>query len=84
MATPTPLQISSSGDPGDVGIGKAFAFPFVTIENVVVLDRNIIGVINDNNSPFSVGCHIATGQPDDTEFIIIQLERTLGTTLPTP
>jgi hypothetical protein len=29
--------------------------------------------------PFSVGRHLSTGQADDTEFIIILLERTLGT-----
>jgi glycerophosphoryl diester phosphodiesterase len=44
-----------------------------------VLDRNIIGVINDNNFPFSIGRHAATGQPNDTEFIVTLLERTLGT-----
>jgi glycerophosphoryl diester phosphodiesterase len=51
---------------------------------VVVLDPNRIAVINDNNFPFSVGRHVATSQADDTEFIIILLERTLGTSPPVP
>lgn len=84
MKLADPLEISTPGQPLDVGIAKTFAFPFVTIEDVVVLGRNVIGVINDNNFPFSVGRHVATGQPDDTEFIIILLERTLGTSLPAP
>jgi glycerophosphoryl diester phosphodiesterase len=84
MKLSDPLQISNPGEPGDVGIGTQFAFPFVTIEDVVVLDRNIIGVLNDNNFPFSVGRHITTGQPDDTEFIIIRLEHELGTSQSAP
>ena len=65
--------------PGDVGIGgKNFAFPFVTIEDVVVLDDEHIGVLNDNNYPFSIGRHVGEGLPDDNEFIIIKLDRPLG------
>jgi glycerophosphoryl diester phosphodiesterase len=79
MRLSDPLEISTPGEPGDVGIGKEFACPFTTIEDIVVLDRNIIGVINDNNFPFSIGRHAATGQPDDTEFIVTLLERTSGT-----
>jgi glycerophosphoryl diester phosphodiesterase len=77
MRLSDPLEISTPGEPGDVGIGKELAF--TTIEDIVVLDRNIIGVINDNNFPFSIGRHAATGQPDDTEFIVTLLERTSGT-----
>lgn len=76
-----PLRISEPGQPGDVGIGRNFAFPFVTIEDILVFDRLHIGVLNDNNFPFSVGRHVGTGQPDDNEFIIIRLDRPLG--LPT-
>jgi glycerophosphoryl diester phosphodiesterase len=76
------LKISEPGQPGDMGIGPDFAFPFTTIESVVVFNRNRIGVLNDNNFPFSVGRHVGTGQPDDTEFILIQLERQLGTNGP--
>ncbi len=72
-----PHRISLPGSPGDVGIGELFAFPFVTIEDVIILDRWHIGVLNDNNFPFSLGRHLGTGQPDDNEFIIIQLCRPL-------
>lgn len=73
-----PNRISEPGLPGDVGIGEAFAFPFVTIEDVVVFDRKHIGVLNDNNFPFSVGRHVGSGKPDDNEFIVIELDRPLG------
>jgi hypothetical protein len=37
-----------------------------------------IGVLNDNNFPFSVGRHVGAGRPDDNEFIIIRLDRRLN------
>ncbi|MBC7944339.1 MAG: esterase-like activity of phytase family protein, partial [Burkholderiales bacterium] len=70
-------RISEPGQPGDVGLGKKFAFPFVTIEDVVVLNSKTLGVINDNNYPFSVGRHVGSGEPDDTEFIQIRLDERL-------
>lgn len=72
-----PHLISPPGEPGDIGIGQDFAFPFVTIEDVIFFDQKHIGVLNDNNYPFSVGRHLGTGQPDDNEFIIIQLDKPL-------
>ncbi|MCK8524348.1 esterase-like activity of phytase family protein [Aquimarina sp. D1M17] len=71
-------RLSLPGLPGDVGIGRDFAFPFVTIESVVVLNPFLIGIINDNNYPFSVGRHIGTGLPDDNEFILLWLDQPLG------
>ncbi|WKN44573.1 esterase-like activity of phytase family protein [Tunicatimonas pelagia] len=73
-----PDLISEPGLEGDIGIGEDFAFPFVTIESVVVLDDETIGVLNDNNYPFSIGRHVGQGLPDDTEFIILSLGRPLG------
>jgi glycerophosphoryl diester phosphodiesterase len=73
-----PHEISLPGKPGDVGLGSTFAFPFVTIEDVVVLGPSRIGVLNDNNFPFSVGRHVGSGAPDDNEFIIIDLDEPLG------
>lgn len=62
------------GETGDVGVGGAtFAFPFQTIESVIVLGDNRLGVLNDNNYPFSVGRHVGSGAPDDTELIVIEL-----------
>lgn len=72
-----PHGISLPALPGDVGLGKMFSFPFVTIEDVVVLDREHIGVINDNNYPFSIGRHVGSGQPDDSEFIVLKLAQPL-------
>ena len=72
-----PAEISLPGLDGDVGIGEDFAFPFVTIESVVVLGEDRIGVLNDNNYPFSVGRHVGAGLPDDTEFIVLKLGETL-------
>ena len=65
-------------DPGDVGIGEDFAFPFVTIEDILFFDKNTIGVLNDNNFPFSIGRHVGSRLPDDNEFIIIKLAEPLG------
>jgi hypothetical protein len=60
-------------DPRDVaGDGKAntvFTFPFVTIEDVLVLDNNRLLVVNDNNYPGSAGREF--GVPDNNEFIVI-------------
>lgn len=63
---------------GDVGLGNPFAFPFTTIEDVVLLGDRKIGVLNDNNFPFSVGRHTGTGKPDDNEFVVLQLDRPVG------
>ena len=63
---------------GDVGTGFHFAFPFNTIEDVVVFDHKHIGVIDDNNFPFGVGRHAGSGKPDDNEFIIIELDQPLA------
>lgn len=73
-----PKRISEPVGAGDVGLGQRFAMPFVTIEDLVILDRKHIGIINDNNYPFSVGRHVGAGAPDDTEFVIIKLDRPLG------
>lgn len=60
-------------DPRDIaGDGKqntVFTFPFVTIEDVLVLDNNRLLVINDNNYPGSAGRQF--GVSDDNEFIVI-------------
>ncbi|QKX06381.1 hypothetical protein HN014_16160 [Aquimarina sp. TRL1] len=71
-------RISEPGSEGDIGIGRAFAFPFVTIESVIVFNPFLIGVVNDNNYPFSVGRHAGTKLPDDNEFILVWLDTPLG------
>jgi hypothetical protein len=53
------------------GTANVFTFPFQTIEDVVILDDRTLGVVNDNNFPFSNGR--TPGQPDNDEFITIRL-----------
>ncbi|MFD0885333.1 esterase-like activity of phytase family protein [Streptosporangium algeriense] len=57
------------------GSGETFRFPFQTIEDVVILDDRTLGVLNDNNFPFSAGR--TPGRPDDNEFITVRLPRPL-------
>jgi len=63
-------------DPDNIGRhGPIFRFPFQTIESVIPLNARTIGVLDDNNYPFSNGR--VTGQPDPNEFIILRLDRPL-------
>jgi len=73
-----PAGISLPAMPGDVGLGNPFAFPFQTIETLVVLNRREVLVANDNNFPFSVGRHVGSGLPDDNEFIVVRLPKPIG------
>jgi hypothetical protein len=68
------LNLADPHDIGGTGTG-VFSFPFVTIESVIPLSATRIGVLNDNNYPFSSGR--TPGQPDDNEFIVIGLDRPL-------
>ena len=52
-----------------------FRFPFTTIEDVIQLDDRTLGVLNDNNFPFSSGR--TPGLPDNNEFITIRLSHKL-------
>ncbi|MDB9529793.1 glycerophosphodiester phosphodiesterase family protein [Oscillatoria sp. CS-180] len=63
-------------DPNDLnGDGETtFDFPFVTIEDVLVLDEETILVANDNNYPFSVG---RGPDIDNNEIIELKLETPL-------
>ncbi|GGL56392.1 esterase-like activity of phytase family protein [Planomonospora parontospora] len=58
------------------GFGETFRFPFQTIEDVVILDDRTLGVLDDNNFPFSSGR--TPGRPDDNEFITVRLARSLN------
>ncbi|MCG8422286.1 MAG: esterase-like activity of phytase family protein [Proteobacteria bacterium] len=73
MKIADPDRISAGPQNGVGEGGETFAFPFVTIEDIVLIDPFHIGVLNDNNYPFSVGRHVSQDLPDDTEFIIIEL-----------
>ena len=67
------LQIRDHRNLG--GTGPVFRFPFQTIESVIPFGEREIGVLDDNNFPFS-SARVA-GQPDPNEFIIIRLPRPL-------
>ncbi|MFJ4920916.1 esterase-like activity of phytase family protein [Streptomyces sp. NPDC088725] len=58
------------------GFGKTFRFPFVTIEDVVLLDDQTLAVMNDNNFPFSSGR--TPGKADNNEFITVRLSKRLN------
>jgi len=60
----------------DSNASEVFTFPFTTIESVIPLSATHIGVLNDNNYPFSSGR--TPGSPDNNEFIIIRLEQPLA------
>lgn len=58
------------------GAGGVYTMPFVTIENVDVLDGARIIVGNDNNLPFSAGR--AVNKADDTEFVVLSVPEFLA------
>ena len=62
LAVPDPQGVA--GAPGSY-----FTFPFVTIEQLAVLDDHTILVGNDNNFPGSAGR--TPGRPDDNEYALI-------------
>ena len=63
-------------DPHNLGgTGQPFRFPFQTIESVIPLSPTTLGVLDDNNYPFSSAR--VSGQPDPNEFIVIRVDRPL-------
>ena len=67
-------------DPDDLnGDGDTtFSFPFVTIEDVLVLDETTILVANDNNYPFSIGRDFSGTAIDNNEIITLELDQPLN------
>ena len=51
-----------------------FTFPFWTIEGLVVLSRTTLGIVNDNNYPLGQARDNTGTQPDNNEFILIEVE----------
>jgi len=66
------VDLMNIADPNDLnGDGSTtFTFPYVTIEDVLVIDANTILVINDNNYPGTGG---RDANSDPTEFLRISL-----------
>ena len=73
------VDLLNIADPNDLnGDGSTlFTFPFVTIEDVLVVDPTTLLVINDKNYPGGQGRGFG---PDNNEFILIGLD----TPLPAP
>lgn len=68
------VDLMNIADPDDLnGDGKTvFTFPYVTIENVLLLNARTLLVVNDNNFPGGGGRELAS---DNTEFLRITLPR---------
>ena len=64
-------------EPGALGFGPAFMYPFVTIESVDAVDAETLIVVNDNNYPFSLGRRPGVAI-DDNEFILLRLSQPLN------
>ena len=72
-------DLMNISDPQSIGTdgtkNGVFTFPFVTIEDVLILDPQTVLVANDNNYPFSSGR--TAGKADNNEFIKIKLNQPL-------
>ncbi|MDJ0844635.1 MAG: alkaline phosphatase [Crocosphaera sp.] len=70
------VDLLNIADPDDLNNDgeTIFSFPFVTIEDVLVLDEQTLLVANDNNYPFSIG---RGPDIDNNEIITIQLNEPL-------
>jgi hypothetical protein len=68
------VDLMQIDDPSNLGgLGQVFTFPFQTIESVIPLGSRRIGLLDDNNYPFSSAR--VPGEPDPNEFIVIRLDR---------
>lgn len=77
------VDLMSIADPHDLnGDGSTtFTFPYVTIEDILILDSTTILVMNDNNFPGGGGRSAA---PDINEFLKIKLDTPLALQQPVP
>ncbi|MEO0849086.1 MAG: esterase-like activity of phytase family protein, partial [Cyanobacteria bacterium J06648_1] len=71
------VDLLNIDDPNDLnGDGETtYDMPFVTIEDVVVIDEDTILVANDNNFPFSMG---REEDIDNNEVVLIDLAESLA------
>ena len=75
MQISNPNNLYGTAREGDIGTGTVFAFPFFTIEDVIIEDKNTLTVLNDNNFPSSSGRNAK--RADDNEIIQIKLPKSL-------
>lgn len=73
------VDLLDIADPNDLnGDGDTqFTFPFVTIEDVLVIDETTLLVANDNNYPFSIGRDLSGTEIDNNEVILVGLDQPL-------
>ncbi len=71
MAIADPKAVAQDGT-----IDEVFSFPFVTIENVDIVDERHIIVGNDNNYPGSIGRR--PGTADNNEMILLEVSDLLA------
>lgn len=71
------VDLMNIADPNDLnGDGKTtFDFPYVTIENIQIVDAHTLLVVNDNNFPGGGGRALTS---DNTEFLKIHLDQALN------
>lgn len=76
-------DLMNLADPHDLNQdgSQTFTFPWVTIEDVLVLDAKTLLIINDNNYP---GSSKVSGEPDWTEFLQVHLDQKLAVKDTTP
>lgn len=70
-----PNMLYGTARAGDIGMGQVFAFPFETIEDVIIENGTTLTVFNDNNFPGSTGRNAKLA--DDNEIIQIRLPKAL-------
>ncbi len=75
MKIDNPNGLYGTARTGDIGTGSTFAFPFFTIEDVIIENKNTLTVLNDNNFPGSSGRN--ANKADNNEMIQIRLPKAL-------
>lgn len=75
MKIANPNALYGAAREGDIGTDRIFAFPFETIEDVIIENGTTLTVLNDNNFPGSTGRNAK--QADDNEIIQIRLPKAL-------
>jgi len=66
------LDIKDPNDLNGDGLDK-FTFPFWTIEGLVVVNASTLAIVNDNNYPLGPARAENGDEPDNTEFILLEI-----------
>ncbi len=70
------VDLLNINDPDDLNQDgqTVFSFPFWTIEGLVVMNRTTLAIANDNNYPSGGARESRPSEPDNTEFILLEVE----------